>query len=479
MACLLAWSLLLVLGERRPLWQIITGAFLTGILVMIRQNLIPVIPLMAGYIFWQHGKKAGFWALAGCLLPILVIHVVYWSNILEIWATWLPPSLTPFLNAFRPPVIGFITGISVSFADRLSAFLQGIRFHYFTMVGFIVTLFLWPKRNEWTRQSDRRIAIFMALLFAVLALLHAWASFLVTDPYCTFCFTPYLAFFDITVFLLIAVSISAWKKQVSKIYLAVIILFLLILSAGLGYASFETFGTWLLSIKFPAITRGLDPHLWTPFITIWDILANKYKVDYWTSRLYVPIVVSLIMGVIFLFTAILVHRKTIKKPIWAGKYSLGTWLLIASLGLGVILSPLMGGSYRENGICDADSLQVNEIIGKTLDSLVPAGSQVFWNVRNAVPLLDAPDINIYYPQIYANSTFAEIGNSEQLLKFGYWNEELARRWWEEADYIVTETNWAQAYRPADFDPSLFETFQTIPPNPCAPQSYLLIFHRKP
>ena len=59
-ACLLAWSLLFVLGEKQKLWQIITGSFLTGLVVMTRQNLIIVIPLLLAYIFWQHGKKAGF-----------------------------------------------------------------------------------------------------------------------------------------------------------------------------------------------------------------------------------------------------------------------------------------------------------------------------------------------------------------------------------------------------------------------------------
>jgi hypothetical protein len=478
-ACLLSWSLLLVLGEKRPLWRIVAGAFLAGIMVMIRQNIILYVPLLVGYIFWQNGKKAGFLALAGCLVPILVIHVFFWPNILEIWATWLPASLTPSLNAFRPPVLGFVTGISVSFADRLSAFMQGIRFHYFTTVGFLVTMFLWPRRNEWTSQSNRRIAIFLATLFVTLALLHAWASFLMVDPYCTFCFTPYLAFFDVIVFLLIAVTISAWKKQVSNILRSIIIFVLLILSAGLGYASFETFGTWLLNLKFPAITRGLDPQQWTPFITIWDILANKFKAEYWTSRLYVPIVSGLIIGIILILSAILIHKISLRKIIWARQYSLGSCLLIASLGLGSVLSPIMGGSYRENGICSADSLQANESIGKTLNNLIPAGSQVFWNVRNAVPLLYAPHINIYYPQIYAFSTFAENGDSEQLLKFGYFNEKLASQWWENADYIVTETNWAQAYQPPNFNPSQYEISQTLPPNPCAPQSFLLIYHKKP
>ncbi len=37
-ACLLAWSLALVLGEKRPMWQIITGSLLAGLVVMTRPS---------------------------------------------------------------------------------------------------------------------------------------------------------------------------------------------------------------------------------------------------------------------------------------------------------------------------------------------------------------------------------------------------------------------------------------------------------
>jgi hypothetical protein len=478
-ACLLAWSLLLVLGEKRSLWQIVTGSFLAGIMVMTRQNLFPVIPLIVAYIFWQHGKKAGFWALAGCLFPILVIHIIYWPNILQIWATWLPASLTPFLDSFRAPINGIGTEIGMTFSGRLLAFLLGIRFHFLTTIGFMVCLFLWPRRDEWSSQSSLRSAYFLAALFLALILLHAWATFIMPDPYCTFCFTPYLAFFDFIVFLLIVVSISAWRKKISRIMQATGVLIILVLAPGLGYATFDTFGPWLLNFKFPAFTRGLDPHQWVPFITLWDILGNKFHADYWTSRVYVPIATGFILGVVFIIIGIIVYKISINRKGKVGNYSFGSWILTAFLGLGVVLSPLMGGTYRDNGICHSDILQSNENIGNTLNRLIPAGSRVFWNVRTAVPLLYAPRINIYLPQIYANAYFIEDGNSKDLLKFGLWNDELARQWWEAADYIVTETNWDQAYHPEIFDSSQFDIFQTAPPNPCAPSSYLLIYHRKP
>jgi hypothetical protein len=480
-ACLLVCSLMFVLGDRRPLWQLVTGSILAGLVVMTRQNLIPLIPLLVAYIFWQHGKKAGWWALAGCLLPILIVHAIYWPNILELWALWLPARLTPFLDPFRFPTASLESPNAISFSGRLLAFLQGIRFHYFTTIGFSVSLFLWPRRNGWNSQTNRRAAYFLAALFLVLTLLHAWASFIVTNPSvnCTFCFTPYLAFFDIIVFLLIIVSISSWRKKVSTIMQVAIVLFILVLSPGLGYATFDRLGPWLLNFEFPAFTRGLDPHQWVPFITLWDILANKYHQDYWLSRVPVSVVAGFILGTLLLITGKLLYNGLLKRNKNI-RYSFSTFILVAYLGAGVLLSPLLGGTYRDKGICRADILHSYEQIGNTLNNIIPDNSLVYWGGNTTVPLLYVPKIKIYYPQIYAASYFRVGGISEQLLKHGFWNAELAGQWQSEARFVVTESNWYQRpdYR-GDLDLTKFDEFQTVPSNPCDPSSYLLIYRRKP
>jgi hypothetical protein len=480
-ACLLACSLAFVLGDRRPLWQLVTGSLLAGTVVMTRQNLVPLIPLLVAYIFWQHGKKAGWWALAGCLFPIIIIHAVYWPNILELWALWLPARLTPFLDPFRFPTAGIETANAISFSGRLLAFLQGIRFHYFTMVGFFVSLFLWPRHNEWNNQTNRRAGYFLAVLFLTLALLHAWATFILTNPSvnCTFCFTPYLSFFDFVVFLLIIVSASSWKKKVSLIMRVVIIIFILVLFPGLGYAMFDRLGPWLLNFKFPAITRGLDPHQWTPFITLWDILSNKFHQDYWISRVPVSIIAGFISGILLLIFGKLLYNRLLKRQNNTG-YSFSAYILFILLGGGILLSLLMGGTNRDKGICQADIIQTYEQIGNTLSNIIPANSLVYWGGRTAIPLLYIPTAKIYYPQIYSGSYFRVGGNSEQLLKHGFWNNELARQWQSEAEFIVTESTWPQQqdYH-QEFDLTEFEEFRTVPSNPCDPSSYLLIYSRLP
>ncbi len=480
-ACMLAGSLFFILGEKRSLWQIALGSLLAGLMVMTRHNLVLTLPLLVLYVFWQHGRKAGWWAMAACLAPLLVLHVVYWPNILQLWTIWLPSRLTPFLDAFRFPAAGLTPGDTTGISPSLLAFVQGFRFQYIPLLGFIACLFLWPRQGEWRSKSQQRAAIFMAVLFAVQTLLHLWATLVSSDQAqtCRFCFTPYLTFFDITALLLAVITFPSWKKKVSKTAQAGIIVFTIFLSLGLGYGVFDRFGPWLLGVKFPGFTRGLDPRHWVPFITLWDILANKFHLDYWTSRLYVPILAGLILGIILLVLAKVGFNAWQKKKL-AASHSFGTFFLIAMLALGVWLSPLMGGSYRQDGLCHADIPATYAQIGKTLAEYIPPGSQVYWEARTAVPLLYTGGISIYLPQVYASFSYRINGDPAQLEKYGLWNDELARRWRTEADFIVMEANRDQVYRPGgDFDGTQYQVYQTISANPCNPASYLLIYKKKP
>jgi len=58
-ACMLVWILVLILGPNRPLWQLLLGTALAGLLVLTRVNLSPVLLATLAYIFWEHKKTAG------------------------------------------------------------------------------------------------------------------------------------------------------------------------------------------------------------------------------------------------------------------------------------------------------------------------------------------------------------------------------------------------------------------------------------
>jgi hypothetical protein len=479
-ACMLVWVLVFILGEKRTSIQIIIGSILAGMIVMTRQNMIPIVPILIGYVFWQHGKKAGLLCIGMTLAPIIILHAIYWPNILILWARWLPSRLTPFLDRFRPIGEAAWAGIRVSFLARLNALFQGVLFNCIPVLGALITLLAWPGKSDWKNQAVRRASIFLAVLFWVLFLVHAYVTILdnSNDP-CTYCLTPYISFFSIAGLLLVCSSFILWRKNFSRFSQGCIIFFILILSTGLGYARFDRFGAWLLNIRLPAIQRGINPQTWLPGFSIAEFLANKYNAEFWSARVYISALAGLIAGFLLISLAIIIGHR-VSRNRYPGKYSFGNILLLIVLASGIITSPFTQGDYRDKGVCSPDMPGVYEKIGAALNNLIPPGSHVFWDVTNAVPLLYTRNIMVYPAQIYGGSSYRNGSDNQELLRLGYWNNSLRSDWVEKADFLVIEPNQLPSFStpPLKINQSRYEVLAIPPLNPCDPNSVLLVYKRK-
>jgi hypothetical protein len=160
-----------------------------------------------------------------------------------------------------------------------------------------------------------------------------------------------------------------------------------------------------------------------------------------------------------------------------GNYSFGFILVLVALVSGIIISPLAGGDYREAGICSTDIPREYEKIGSELATLIPQGSQVFWDVSTAVPLLYAPDIKVYPAQIYGESSYRNASNSQELLRLGYWNDSLRSDWMNKADYLVIEPS-LNSNQSLEINVSQYKVTKLPPLNPCDPNTFLLVYARK-
>ncbi len=475
-ACMLAWSLMLLLGEKRPRWQIISGSLLAGLLAMTRHNMIPLLPLLVGYIFWQHGQKAGWWSAIACLLPVLIGHIIYWPTILRLWFFfWLPVQWIPSLSQYGPPEgTAPIWSGSPPLATQLIAFFTGFQVHYIVLVGALATLLLWPRRGQWKDPANMRASVFLAVLFFALSILHGWAS--LGYDQCTFCFAPYTAFYSIAGLLLIVASLSSWNRKPAHPRQITIVLVLLLIALGLGFV-LPDFGDWLLKLDIlPRISGGIRFGEW---VSLWDYMGNKLHLEHTTtldlfSLILIPVGV-LLLGLIFIIQRILRSRR-----IHLG-YSFGALALLVFLALGYVISPLMNGPYREDGDCSLDVIENYEDIGRDLKKLIPPGSQVYWIVDSAVPLLYLPQVNIHPTQIYGKYTYRYGGEAAQVEKSGYWNEALALQWLAEADFLVIEQAVWHAYPSLQdgLDAESYELTILPPVNPCNNSTYLLVYQRKP
>lgn len=472
--CLFIWILVLTMNERLIPWQIYLGSALAGISVLTRLNMVFVLPLLLGYIFWQHGKRAGLWASVTAILTLIIGHALFWPGILRLWADWLPISLTPFLDHWR--VVD--TGISVwdpkiSFDLRLLSFWWGVRSNFIALVAIFGLGILAFQRKSWQDEFYRRSAIYLSLQLAILFAALGWAS--LGKNYCVFCFQVYLTFFTPVAFLLIILIFRWWKGGGSNWYAIYASVLILLISAGIS----DNIHLEIVRAvnNFNRLLRRR--HIIASKMKLWQYLELKTGLPYETTSVLVPILLGLAVGLLVLFIAWIIYRRIQSKQRDSTNFGLlATGILLI---IGLMLSPtrLLGNNYQDND-CDYDVIAAHETAGQYLAEVIPPGSKVYWEgTPSVVPMLYVPGVSMYLPQIDYEYTYHLGGNTQELLRVGLWNEELAERWKQEADFlIIAEQNYNLEWD-VFIEPDQFEELPMSPSvAPCQDGSRLRIFRRK-
>jgi len=482
-ACMLTWSLVLVLGEDRPIWQIVLGSILAGLILLTRINMLPYIPLLLLYIFWEHGRRAGWLALLSSGVTVLAGHAFFWPGILQVWARTLPRELTPFLDDWR--ILAEYSGSwnpEVPTAGRFISLLHSIRFHFSAVIGALATLLLWPAKDGWRKQSHFRAAVFLCVLFWTLLLLHMWAT--LGNDYCVYCLDGYLGFFSMVGMLLTVVAFAAWRKELPWWVQLAIAVVIVAVCAGLGYAAFEDIGNQLLYIQIPRLL--VDPGgTIAGWVTLSSVVVNKFQVEYADLRRVFPAIAGALVGILILVIAFVARRISLRShpQVKSGASpAFGYWVLAIFLLVGTLFSPsiVLAGGQNTND-CSGDVLASYEAAGRYLAKRIPPGSQVYWKGGlSIVPLLYVPGISIYPPQINGGYSFKIGGNPEALLKYGFWNEKLARKWAGEADYILLEMRSYKGWLRNLVNSGEFDELAPTPPQVyCREDAHIRIFRRKP
>ncbi len=466
-ACFVAWIFVLSLGEKRPLWQLVLSAVLTSFMILVRQNMIVVLPLLLLYILWEHGWKPALWSAIAGVGVFIVGHAIYWPEILQIWAGWLPFEIPEWV-AEPGPVLGGV-GIwnpSIAWDGRLLSLFQGFRWHFVVLAGIGFSTLLWSGWKSWNDKVVFRAMVFLAALFASLLFLHSYAA--LDKSYCVFCFAPYLTFFNIVGLLLLVVLVQAWNKTPSRFNQILIVVFVLLVATGTGFGTFEDTGNWLLDLPSPRLGDG---KILPGFTTVGETLFNKFAFEQNVLRKIASAGMGLAFGVVLAFVVFLWSIKR--------KSNFGYILANVAIVTGLLLSPFLAGSQGRPD-CDTDVILANEQIGAYLAQSIPAGSSVYWEGGlSVVPLLYATQARIYPPQVNDGYAFRTGGNTDALLKLGLWNDELAELWQENADIIIIE-EWRYASWKPFLTPDRFEELpRTKVGTSCLESTKLRIFKRLP
>ncbi len=455
-AAMLVWMLYFILGNDRKTWQLALGSGLSALLVLTRQNMVIVPALMMLYLMWQYGWKKTLTALIPCVAILIIGHALFWPDILQMWAPWLPGSLTPFLDPFRPPSEALASwNPSIDWLGRTTALFQGLRYHMIIVFLSISAVILVKKGSDWKDQACYRSFVFLVCLYFGLLLLHAWAAVGSKYDYysCVYCFTPYLSFFAPAGVLVAVLGYGSWKMTGTVTRILLSCLFVIVLFAGAALSAFEDYGSTLLNFPFPRVKEG---KLLPGWITIWDLLSNKLSMEVAEARKFASFGAGILLAITIMILAYLIWRRYPRADAGYSHY-----LLTCAACTVFIITPLFGGSLSRPD-CQTDVIILNENAGEYLSKIIPKGSLIYWEGGlSVVPMLYLPGRNLFPPQINDGYAYLNGGEPAELLKFGYWNYELAKEWLEKADYFIVE-EWRYPGWQDHLQPDQYEEFERTP-----------------
>jgi hypothetical protein len=428
-AAMLVWVVVLTVGEKRPLWQILLGASLTAPLVLTRENMAFVPPILFLYIFWQHGWKTGL--LAALCAGILFIggNAFYFPDNLKFWSTRVPGFLAQFMRKWQMPSAGVEGSIPEPEESNLYRmilyFLLTFRLHFVALVSAVIVWLLWPLQQMQPLTERMRAAIFLSVLLVVLYIAHIQAAFF--GEFCISCILLYVGYFDVLGLMLFVIASPFLLKELSPLRRVIVFGVLSLLIVGIGFSSHED-----LSADFARVMiERLDK------VYLWNALLFRTGLPplllFRTSFVLLVSVFVLIIGGIALWLA----YRHLDGSQAAGRM-IGVFALNAFLIAGLILSPtgiLGAGSDFFN--CDgSDVIASYERAGRDLSTVIEPGSKIYWEGRLLSIFLYLPDVQIYPPQMNHVHSFYKGGDPDTLFRFSHWNEELARKWLKDADYIM-------------------------------------------
>lgn len=428
-ACMMVWTVALVLGEQRSTMQILLGSFLAGLMVVTRENMAPVLPLLVLFVLWRHGfRTSALAALAGGF-PIVITYAIYWPGILQ-----LSSAIFPFLDVGRAGEIGIgVWYNSLPFSDRWQSFLLGLRANFIPMAGAIGLSLLWIWAGQWKTEFHRQAAAFLSVLFIGMLILHGWAALGLN--YCVYCFEGYLTFFAPLGLALIAVTYTGWKTDNMRWFSWYTSILMILLMTSVAYSAYQEIGPSLLSLPFPRLKAG---QILSGTAPIGSILENAFGFDYKLARFWVSTLSGLMLSLFILLIVWLIFRtKQSRSKLGGGKGFLTMSILLVT---GLFLSPtvVLGGAKQDRD-CGLDVIASYESVGKHLSRFIQPGRLVFWEGGlTVIPLLYLPGIKIFPAQINNGYSHRIGGNEDELARLGLWNDEMKNRWLEEADFILIE-----------------------------------------
>jgi len=479
---LIIWSLYFVLGDKRKQWQLIVGAILAALVVMVRQNLLPLFLFTLIYIIWENGFRKSIAPTLAGFFTFIGLNTLYWPEIyFAIWQPYFPEFLDlMIINVFH---LNSYTGdMGASFLQRdysliyeVQVLFDCVRYFFLPIFTTLSSFMILSPKDMYLEKKNRKIT-FLACSFLFLFIMHF--GYAMYDNVILYSFPAYQAFYlpiGITLIPLIFNEMINWQNK-NKFW--VVSLLVILLSTGIGFSLYREIAPFFMNLNLPSLSQ--QRFLNGPY-ELWDVLLNQFNISIKTQEFFIPTIVGFLTGILILLIAGIIHNiiKHKKKTL-----SYGNVLCVICFSLGVILSPTFILSANSSIATYPDSNVPGwyENIGEQLEKIIPTGSLVYWEGYTPISFLYLPNVKVFPQQLNMYFWYQIGGDTDLLETRGYWNEELAEKWINEADILVFNED-TYASRFLKLDPSIQDNFSQLPFNqcidPCDGMSKSIILKRIP
>jgi hypothetical protein len=312
-----------------------------------------------------------------------------------------------------------------------------------------------------------RAAVFLSVLLVVLLAAHMQASLF--GEYCVSCILLYVGYFDFIGFLLLVVAYRFLVRNLAAFRRVLVLAWIPVIILSIGSITYEDLSSTFARNMIERLDR----------VYLWNALLNVTGLPHLLLfRSTFVWMISILMVLLFALGLLWTRRFYANRQAWLGR--VGFIGLNALLILGLILSPTKAlGKGNDFFDCGGSNVLASyERAGEYLRSVIPPGSQVYWDGRMDSIFLYLPDVKIYPPQLNHSHSYFVGGDADELLRAGLWNDVLAKQWLAEADYVMIEAGVKQDWVMQILDSDKYIKLKPAPKTEkCRWQSSILVYKR--
>ncbi len=464
----IVWGLVFLIGKYRDTWQIILAAVLVTLAVLTRVNTLPILVLMLLYIFWEHGSRSGLIATLTALVVGVVVLAFYWPEVLKFLSGWVPEGMFSFVEPYRSPWSQQHVPADFSYFPvsdwwgqpaseqfhGIKAFYEAIKFSLIPWLTVAGALVFWPRRWDWRSDYHFQLSLFLLVTWVVSAAMHIWVAGSGTSCH-FYCMAGYFTFFNLLGLLLLPAVFPYLRtnpsifRQVIGVVLLLAIIIGAIYSTGLVSPGMNV-NWWekALLTPIPLITGGkLHIGETGPLLSLIEHITHldyHFLVEVLPTHFYwlLPLLVMALIPLV---------RRIVLGPWNPYRMAVAPFAFILMVLLGAALG-YTDIFYQKtaNLACEDDVILTHEAVAAELQEIIEPGSSVYWELTSNMLLLYLPDVEIFPPQLNTGFNYlgnSQLGKSDLVYKFGYWNATLKQEWIKQADYLLIPSQHAETWQP--------------------------------